>query len=389
MKIGRQLSLMGLLVVLAGCPSVSNDNGEILGNTNSNTSTNENDNVAAGADPATVAPGSSFATAPLVAYDAADRIIIERELTAAGQIHVYDLGELQAGDRLDVLGVAVNDSTLDPMIALFDAEGHRIFWNDDIDPATLNFDASFSGSIRQASTAAYLAVTGTIFDSGDPGRQVGRYRLSIQRQRNVDVPVIIGQTIVLHWSIAQDVTVANVAYGDLPAFDAANISSGFDGQSDQIKTLILNGVRKDFAAYDVTIVTSDDPAPTGNYSHIYFGLDSGQNLYGAAEVDYFNGSDMDNGIVFLAAFEGLSSSTEATGRAIANITGREIGRLLGLMPTESASDLMDVLPQPGTDSAATLLDDRTFEEAPLALFPIGTQDAIALLLETVGPAQTE
>ena len=63
------------------------------------------------------------------------------------------------GDRLTITCEAAGQSQLDPLIALFDASGYRVFWNDDVNLSGGNYDSAIDDLIRHASTSYYIAVT--------------------------------------------------------------------------------------------------------------------------------------------------------------------------------------------------------------------------------------
>ena len=113
-----------------------------------------------------------FPIAAKVSFDNVNRLSIEGTVKfIEGTIEpepkvgtkVYDLGPLAMGDRVESLCIATGDGSLDPMTALFDADGYRVFWNDDINSDTNNFDSAFEGPIRHDSDGYFLAVTSTSF----------------------------------------------------------------------------------------------------------------------------------------------------------------------------------------------------------------------------------
>jgi hypothetical protein len=148
---------------------------------------------------------------------------------------------------------------------------------------------------------------------------------------------------------------------------------------------IVEIVRDDFAAFDLTVLTSDDDEPAGNFSRVFFGTASqGIPIFGIADdIDFYNGSDMDNAVVFLEAFDGITSDRDATAQAIANVVSHEIGHTLGLMHTNDVTELMDT-----TGANVTLLEDQSFGVADVVDFAIGQQNAPLLLEETIGRAAT-
>jgi hypothetical protein len=364
-----------MLLVMVMPPACSQDGGD-GGNDNVNGNNDNGDFIPDDGSVTTKVP-AGFPPAARVDFDPANRLAVDGEIVDPQDVVVYDLGALQLGDWIDVLCLASSGSSLDPMVALFDADGYRVFWNDDINPATRNYDAAFAGYIRHDSANYFLAVTSTDFFG-----TTGAFRCSVALDPQVGVATIVGQTVVLHWAAADDVVVANVPRGDLPPFDAANLSSTFAGQTGTFQQRIVEIVGDDFAPFDVTIVTTDDDLPAANVSRVYFGLNTTESIFGIADqVDFYNGSDMDNAIVFLGALGSITKNAEASAQATANVVSHEIGHLLGLMHTTDVTTLMDT-----TGAGSTLLDDQSFGVAELNDFPIGLQNAPLLLEETVGRA---
>lgn len=342
----------------------------------------DGDPVIVDEDVIVVAPGSGFDDAPRVQFDAARRMVIDNTLHNPDEVHVYDLGELSMGDIVEVIAIDKDAVGLDPMIALFDADGLRIFWNDDVNPQTGNFNAFFMGSIRHDSPAHYLAISASNYS-----QTTGAYRITVELTPERALAPIKGQTVVLQWTGAQNVSISGVSYGDLTPVDAGDINGTFGSRTTEFQENVLNIVRKDFAPYDITIVSSEDPEPTGNSTQIFFGGEApgefvSAKIFGSSDgIDFYNASDQDNAIVFLGVFSELSSNFDAVVQAVANVTSHEIGHTLGLMHTVDATSLMDT-----TGADVTLLEDQGFSTARLFDFPIGLQNSDQLLVETVGRA---
>jgi len=316
-----------------------------------------------------------FPTAAKVSFNNVNRLSIEGTIKSGDDIKVYDLGPMAMGDRVESLCIATGGGSLDPMTALFDADGYRVFWNDDINPDTNNFDSAFDGPIRHDSDGYFLAVTTTSFLN-----TTGFFRCTLTLEPGVAIAPLIGQRVLLQFSSSANVHVAGKNYGALPAFAGANVASEFSSDTLELMDLIVSLVREDFARYDVTISTTDDAEPEGNFTTIFFGTTSAQSIFGIADdIDFYNSNDMDNAIVFLEAFDGLSSSVDATGQALANVVAHEIGHTLGLMHNSDVTTLMDT-----TGADATLLVDQSFGIAEVVDFPIGKQNAPLLLEETLG-----
>ncbi|MCH8054410.1 MAG: matrixin family metalloprotease [Planctomycetes bacterium] len=335
---------------------------------------NSNENGTAGQTLSTRTPGG-FPTAAKVSFNNVNRLSIEGTIKSGDDIKVYDLGPLSLGDRVESLCIATGGSSLDPMTAMFDADGYRVFWNDDINLDTDNLDSAFDGPIRHDSDGYFLAVTGF-------KETTGFFRCTLTLEPGVAIAPLIGQSVVLNFSSSANVRVAGIDYGTLPAFAGANVASGFSSDTVALMDLIVTLVREDFVRYDVTISTTDDAEPEGNFTTIFFGTSSTQSIFGIADdIDFYNSNDMDNAIVFLEAFGGLSSSLDATGQALANVVAHEIGHTLGLMHTNDITTLMDT-----TGADETLLADQSFGIADIVDFPIGKQNAPLLLEETLGRA---
>jgi hypothetical protein len=354
-------------------PLIDNDNVSDNTNTNDNGSENQNDN---GDDDETIVvePGSSFASAPLVDLGPDGSIILEQTLAQASDVHVYDFGALVLGDRFIATCAAAAGSTLDPMIALFDADGYRVFWNDDVDLAHGDYDANLNDLVRHDSAHHFLAVTST-----DYTETSGAYRLTIEVQRQAGIPQLASQTILIDLDGATQVTVSGMNWGDFAAFDAAALNAAFEGQTEALKAVILAVVQADYAPYHVTVLSTDNPPPANPFTTVFLGGDSDA-LFGIADqIDFYNADRQDNVVVFAGAFAGLSGSLEAVGQAIGNVVSHEVGHVLGLMHTTDVTELMDT-----TGAADTLLVDQHFGIATVFDFPIGFQNAPLLLEETLG-----
>ncbi len=373
----RTWIMVGLAVglTLVGFSCAPPPNGNTNGNqTNDNVSQNENENGTSGPVP------EGFENATAMALDEAHRLIVNSSIDVVDEVDVYDLGSLNAGDFVDVICVATGDGTLDPMVAIFDVDGERVYWNDDIDAEHSNFASSFNGYIHHGGSHYYVAVA----SSGFPATQerIGAYRLTVQVQPNAGSPAAIGQTVLLYWQqTAGAVEVGGLTYAALPAFDATVVNASFTGQTDALKTAILAHVQQAFGPYDVTFATTDDSIwPTDRYSVVYFGTNTTQNILSASDgIDFFNGNDQDRAIIFVEPFGEFCANVDQAGIAIGNVVVREVGQLLGLMPTNAVGDAMD-----SAHEGTTLFNNREFGVAPMLDFPIGEQNAPLLLEETVG-----
>jgi hypothetical protein len=217
--------------------------------------------------------------------------------------------------------------------------------------------------------------------STDFAETTGGYVLTVEVLRGAGAPSISGHTIVIDFDGATNVNVSGMAWGSPPPFDAADIDPAFAGQTETLKQAILNVVRADFDAFDMTVLSTDDAAPVVPFTRVFMGENNDELLGIADTLDFYNASKTDNVIVFAQAFGGLTGSLSAMGQAIGNVVSHEVGHSLGLMHTIDGTELMD---NGGSD--LPLLSDQSFGTAPVFDFPIGQQNAPLLLDESIGPS---
>jgi len=135
-------------------------------------------------------------------------------------------------------------------------------------------------------------------------------------------------------------------------------------------------------------VASRDPRPSTCVSNVLLG---GRNpkAYGLSEnIDFYDQDLCDHAVIFTEMFTprqfgGRVLTAAQLGTAIGNVVSHEVGHLLGLNHVGNVYDLMDT-----TGGADTLLYDQQFIRSQLhsTIFPIGYQDAMLLLLETLNPS---
>ena len=234
--------------------------------------------------------------------------------------------------------------------------------------------------IRESSPACYVAVSAT------PGfASSGDYALATAKEFLTELPGPRSDVVLLVFDGGDNVRIGSRPAVNVPAFDAWAIASVYAGATEEMIQEITDRVRRDYAAYDVTILTtSDDDAPDGGVSRIFFGTFDNALLGVAEGIDEFNATEGQTAVVFtdtFGAFMRLEPSVAEMGQAIANVASHEIGHLLGMVHTFDPAGLMDV-----TASLRELTLDQAFTRSPVfqSVFPLGEQDAVRYLLEAVG-----
>ena len=233
--------------------------------------------------------------------------------------------------------------------------------------------------------AYYLVVTGSAFATA--GTETGDYEVTVEVTSGFAVPEPTGQILLLDFDGAI-IDTPGLGSIILDPFDAADIALVYREETQVFKDVIRTFMADDFAAFNITIVTTDDPPlPSGTeFSSVFFG-GRNPNSFGISEsVDLYNVDFCDDAVVFTesfspALFSHLPTATELA-VAIANVASHEAGHILGLNHVTDDLALMD-----DQSTADALLVDQRFQQAPLSpdIMTIGTQDSVLLLLETVGP----
>jgi hypothetical protein len=328
-------------------------------------------------------PNNTFSQANRATFDSAGVARLSGTIPRVGDLDVFSLGPLARGDRIVVdTDTTALGSMLDVSVAIFDSQGRLVYNNDD--RVAQDLDSYMDWVVRTSDSTYYLVATHSAFAPN--GRFTGSYRVDIQVTNGSNVPEPVEQVLMLDFDggLVNSPTLGTV---NMLPFDAGAIHPIYMGQEEVLKQLIREAVEQNYERFNVSVITSDDPAPGPNveFSTIHFGgFNSG--AFGIAEaVDLYNVDYCDDAIIYTESFSPSVftdvPTVEELAVAIGNIAAHESGHLLGLNHVSDDLAIMD-----DQSAADAFLLDQEFKEAPLSsdIMSIGTQDAVMLLEQIVG-----
>ena len=326
-------------------------------------------------------PNDSFADATAAGLGEPGFVTLSGGIGQNGDVDIFDLGALAAGDHLTVT-VTETNGFFDPVAALFDGSEAIVSHTDHLEAVDVVGGVLLDEVVRHESERYYLAITHdlVIFEPGD-------YRIEVMVERGGEAPQPAEQTVYLNFA-GGTVNDPTLGEGELRPFDAAAIDATLEGQTSTIKTAIIMTLLADFEGYGLTLIESDTDEPPADDAccTIYFGGFSAAGLSVSDWFDPYNQNPSDRAIIYTSSFtpDAFSETVDATqiGLAIGTRVSFELGQMLGLRPVDAANAIMVETTDPNI-----LLDVRSFTTAPLTadVFPVGQQNAALLLSEILGP----
>ncbi len=294
-----------------------------------------------------------------------------------GDVDVFTLPGLNGGEQLFVL---LEAPCLHAKLAAFDQDANLLALRGEYPFSTVDGKIRLSYAARTSASSIYVAVADGFYGAYESCA----YNL-LMGVRSADAPSPPRPQLVILALAAQNDEDGGTGRATSSGFDAGRIGQSFASASPWIEARMVELVREHFRTLAVEIGTSDDPSVDGSEASIVHFKQRGVSTTGWAEdIDEYNRDPVQNAYIYYDGFrqaEEFEVDPEDLAQALANVVSHEIGHLLGLRHTLDGADLMDV-GAPG----GSLFTPRSFRKASLdpRVFPIGYQDGLRLLTETVG-----
>ena len=321
-------------------------------------------------------PANVLTPAPASFHSEGDHeanVLIGR-LGDAGSYDLYEFGPSPAGDRWSI----TNRNLLTGaafVLAVFD-ENMDLLARSGSGP-----DPSLTVVLRHDCAAVYVGVV------AKAGGASGAYFFHVSRSHGNQVPVPQAQLVWLDFGGASGLNINRYGSLSFGAFSGSMIGERFADATDELKQLIVDTLLRNFADYNITVMTSDTTAlPSEPYTTVYFGGRGDAQLGVADNVDAYNGNPQQNAVVFveaLADYEGVPLTVAQVGTMLGNIASHELGHLLGLHHVRGGENVMS---RADANTIWDMAGPQQFDHADLdqQIFPVGRLHVPRLLEETVG-----
>lgn len=368
MRLLSQTLLLSVSLLLCGCPALMDASANEAGENPAALLPSFSDDAGTPTDVLTPAPASFHSEGD----HEADVLI--GGLGEAGSYDLYEFGPSPAGDRWSV----TNRNLLTGaafVVAVFDEN------MDLLARSGSGTDPSLTVVLRHDCVAVYVGV------AAKAGGRGGAYYFHVSRSGGNQIPAPQTQRVWLDFRGAVGLRINrydNLAFG---AFSGAMIGEQFADTTDEIKQLIVDTLLRNYADYNITVMTSDTTVPPSEpYTTVYFGGRGDAQLGVAANVDAYNADPQQNAVVFveaLADYEGMPLTVAQVGTMLGNIASHELGHLLGLHHVRGGENVMS---RADADTIWDMAGPQHFGHADLdpQIFPVGRLHAPRLLEETVG-----
>ncbi|MFQ5805906.1 MAG: matrixin family metalloprotease [Phycisphaerae bacterium] len=297
--------------------------------------------------------------------------IFSGNVNGDGGYRLFELGGGSAGDEWVVTASAPMSGPF--VVVLLDADENLLM------RTFMSYNNPLRHVLRAASGQVYL---GIMPPSGGDG---GSFRLKATLAPRQPVRAPGAQVVWVNFGAGRNVLVHRRDPISFAPFDGAMVGEAYAARTQEMKDVILQEMRADYAPYNVVITSSDDgPPPADVYSTVHFGGGESGLLGLADKVDSYNQDPAQNAIVYVenfAPYWTMQLEPDEMAVMIANVAGHELGHLLGLYHTQDPEDIMDT-----TGSAWELAENQRFMRGPLesSVFATGWEDSPRLLAQIVG-----